>query len=53
MYVCLAVRLTNQARIVVVGHNDSVWRKIIAQQIKSTSGITGWWFLRAFIDETV
>jgi len=42
-YVCLTVRLTNQAEIVKVGHSDPVILsgKVIAQRIKGTPGITG------------
>ena len=38
-----------------VGHSDPVilCGKIIAQRIKGTPGITGLWFPRAHIDETV
>ena len=41
-YVCLTVRLTNQAGM-KVGHSDPVILsgKIIAQRIKGTPGITG------------
>jgi len=51
---CLTVRLTNQTGM-KVGHSDPVIQSgmIIAQRIKSTPGITGWWFLRVLIDETV
>jgi len=38
-----------------VGYSDPVvfCGKIIAQRIKGTLGITGWWFLRVHIDKTV
>jgi Family of unknown function (DUF6467) len=38
-----------------VGHSDPVilCGKVIAQRIKGTLGITGRWFLRVLIDETV
>ena len=43
VYVCLTVRLTNQAGILKVGHSDPVVLsgKAIAQRIKGTPGITG------------
>ena len=52
--ICLTVRFTNRTEI-FVGHSDPVnlCGKFIAQRIKSTSGITGLWFLRVLIDETV
>jgi len=55
VYVCLTVRLTNRTGILKVGHSDPVvfCGKTIAQRIKGTPGITGWWFLRVLIDETV
>ena len=42
VYICLTVRLINQAEM-KVGHSDPVVLrgKAIAQQIKSTPGITG------------
>jgi len=54
-YVYLTVRLTNQTGIFFVDHSDPVILrgKITAQRIKGTPGITGWWFLRVLIDETV
>ena len=38
-----------------VGHSDPIvlCGKAIAQRIKGTLGITGKWFLRVLIDETV
>jgi len=53
-YIYLIVRFTNRTRM-KVGHSDQVvlCGKIIAQRIKDTLGITGWWFLRVLIDETV
>jgi len=43
-YTCLTVRLTNQTGT-KVGHSDPVifCEKVIAQRIKGTLGITGWW----------
>jgi len=48
------VRLTNRTEM-KVGHSDPVVQSgmTIAQRIKGTPGITGWWFLRVLIDETV
>jgi hypothetical protein len=42
VYVCLTARLINQTEM-KVGHSDPValLGKVIAQQIKSTPGITG------------
>ena len=42
-------------RDIKVGHSDPVilCGKVIAQRIKGTPGITGLWFLRVHIDETV
>jgi len=53
-YVCLTVRYTYQTEM-KVGYSDPVilCGKIIAQRIKGTLGITGLWFLRVHIDETV
>jgi len=50
----LTARLTNQAET-KVGHSDPVilCGKIIAQRIKGTPGITGWWLLRVPIDGVV
>jgi len=54
VYVCLTVRVTTRTGM-KVGHSDPVILrgKIIAQRIKGTPGITGLWFLRVLIDETV
>ena len=54
VYVCLTVRVTTRTGM-KVGHSDPVifCGKIIAQRIKGTPGITGLWFLRVLIDETV
>ena len=50
----LTVRLINQTEM-KVGHSELVrlCGKFITQQIKGTPGITGLWFLRVLIDETV
>jgi len=50
----LTVRYTYQTEM-KVGYSDPVilCGKIIAQRIKGTLGITGLWFLRVHIDETV
>ena len=46
---------SNRDTINCVGHSDPVilCGKFIAQRIKGTPGITGLWFLRVHIDETV
>ena len=53
-YVCLIVRQTCRTRMKVC-YSDPVnfSGKFIAQRIKGTLGITGLWFLRVHIDETV
>lgn len=45
VYTCLTVRLTNRTET-KVGHNDPMVfsENAIAQRIKGTLGITGWWF---------
>ena len=50
----MTVRLTNRTEM-KVGHSDPIilYGKVIDQRIKSTPGITGLWFLRVHIDETV
>ena len=52
---CLTVRDRHIKQRFKVGHSDPVnlCGKFIAQRIKGTPGITGLWFLRAHIDETV
>jgi len=54
VYVCLTVRLINRTEM-KIGHSDPVVLrgKTIAQQIKSTPGITGWCLSRALIDRGV
>jgi len=49
------IYISNRDELIFVGHSDPVILsgKIIAQRIKGTPGITGLWFLRAHIDETV
>ena len=54
VYVCLIVRFINRTRM-KIGHSDPVVLrgKTIAQQIKSTPGITGLCLSRALIDRGV
>jgi len=54
VYVCLTARLINRAGM-KIGHSDPMvlCGKTIAQQIKSTLGITGWYPFRVLIDKDV
>jgi hypothetical protein len=51
---CLTERPTSRSET-KVGHSDPITLsgKVIAQRIKGTPGITGWWLLRVLIDRVV
>jgi len=51
---CLTVRLTSRTET-KVGHSDPgvPCGRALAQRIKGTPGITGWWLPRALIDGVV